>query len=299
MISETDQEESPKLRSVTTRIFQQLIHYLKYATSAYSPFCLKPNGNSLVTHFSNALADIQGYVARDDDRKEIIVALRGSTSILHMLLDAQITLVPFLSLGVDAPGIRLSLTMTLANTDLNPTHALSLLTANVRVHSGFLTAWNSVAIQIAAVLKMELSRNRGYDLITTGHSLGGAISTLAAVAFKQTYDDAVKVRNYTYGAPRIGNRHFAEFANHLLGTNAFRVVHGHDGVPTMIPTSLGYYHHGVEYWQTSNDARHETTFQCSLTDGEDSQCSASIPSEGINRDHTEYFGIFTTTPFCL
>ncbi|KAF9262380.1 alpha/beta-hydrolase [Marasmius fiardii PR-910] len=274
MISEIEKEGAQMPKAVTTRTLQQLVHYLKYATSAYSPLCLRPNGNHLVTHFSNIVSDIQGYVARDDDRKEIIVALRGSTSILHVVLDSQVLLVPFLSLGVDAP-------------------------AKVRVHSGFLTAWNSVAIQIAAVLKLELSRHRDYDLVTTGHSLGGALSTLAAVALKQTYDNKVQVRNFTYGAPRIGNRHFAEFVNHLLGTDAYRVVHGHDGVPTMIPTPLGYYHHGVEYWQTSNEITNETTLQCSLTDGEDPHCSASIPSEGINKDHTEYFGIFTMSPFCM
>ncbi|KAJ8077505.1 hypothetical protein PM082_001936 [Marasmius tenuissimus] len=148
-------------------------------------------------------------------------------------------------------------------------------------------------------MKVELFRHRGYEIVTVGHSLGGALSTLAAVTLRQTYNHKVSVRNYSYGAPRVGNKQFADFVNGLLGTNAYRVVHGHDGVPTMIPTSFGYHHHGVEYWQTSDDPTHETTLQCSVTNGEDPKCSASVPSEGINGDHTKYFGIIATTPFCL
>jgi len=66
----------------------------------------------------------------------------------------------------------------------------------------------------------------------------------------------------------------------------------------MIPTSLGYHHHGIEYWQRADPADPQTTLQCSA-DGEDPQCSASIPSGGVNPAHITYFGITVPTPFCL
>jgi len=96
----------------------------------------------------------------------------------------------------------------------------------------------------------------------------------------------------------IQNQVFAEFVNKTFGKDAFRVVHGNDGVPTIIPTKFGYHHHGVEYWQHANPPSEATTVECSA-DGEDSACSASIPSQGPNIAHTMYFGILATTPFCL
>lgn len=31
-----------------TDLLEELVHYFKYASSAYSPICLRPNGNHLV-----------------------------------------------------------------------------------------------------------------------------------------------------------------------------------------------------------------------------------------------------------
>jgi hypothetical protein len=95
------------------------------ASSAYvTTGCARPNGNTLVSTINNAATDTQGFIARDDTRKEIIVALRGrsaesahlascmvhpifgSTSLQDFVTDAGIALVPFLSPGVSAPGGR-------------------------------------------------------------------------------------------------------------------------------------------------------------------------------------------------
>jgi hypothetical protein len=35
--------------------FDDLIHYFKYASSAYSPVCMRPNGNTLVLQVCKAL----------------------------------------------------------------------------------------------------------------------------------------------------------------------------------------------------------------------------------------------------
>jgi hypothetical protein len=73
-------------------------------------------------------------------------------------------------------------------------------------------------------------------------------------------------------------------------------------MPTVIPMSLGYHHHGsnfnsfiawwhltnsstgIEYWQNPDTPSEVTTFQCS-PDGEDPSCSASIPSKGLTPAH--------------
>jgi len=258
----------PSLRTIPS----DLVHYFKYASSAYSLVCPRPNGSKLVIQLSNPSTNVQGFVARDDLRKEVVVALRGSTSVIEVMLDTQVTLVPFI-----CPGCRLP--------------------AGTRVHSGFLTAWDSIVLEVQPVIEKLLSVHEGYSVVTVGHSLGGAISLLAALHLKENFRET-RIRTYSYGAPRTGNKLFAEYVNTTFGKNAYRIVHSNDGVPTMIPKLLGYHHHGVEYWQHEDPPSEETTVKCDIN-GEDPCCSASIPSQGINAAHTSYFGILAVTPFCL
>ena len=76
----------------------------------------------------------------------------------------------------------------------------------------------------------------------------------------------------------------------------------------MIPTRLGYHHHGqslsflwiyqcfkkttgIEYWQYTHPPSGETTAKCNA-EGEDPTCSASIPSQGMNLAHTKVRRLF-------
>jgi len=252
--------------------YEELVRYLKYASSAYSPICPRPNGNKLILQISNPLSDMQGFVARDDTKKEIVVSLRGSASLTDVLLDTQVVLAPFISPGVKLP-------------------------AGIRVHTGFLIAWDSVALEIIVVLSQQHKQHPDFAIVTTGHSMGGSVALLGAVALKKHFPES-EIRTYSYGSPRAGNELFAKYVNETFGANAHRVVHTNDGVPTMIPTLLGYHHHGVEYWQHEDPSSEKTTLECS-GEGEDIRCSASVPSKGINSAHALYFGIHVTTPFCI
>jgi predicted lipase len=124
------------------------------------------------------MTNTQGYVARDDNKRELIVALRGSASLQDAILDMQILLVPLLFPGVTLPK-------------------------RVLVHSGFLVAWDSVALEVIALLKQQLARHHGYTIVTTGHSLGGALAAIASVCLQQICKSS-SVKLYSYGAPRAG-----------------------------------------------------------------------------------------------
>ncbi|KAJ6570982.1 alpha/beta-hydrolase [Mycena vulgaris] len=94
-----------KRAAVSSASFKDLVFYFQYASSAYvTTGCAKPNGNMLVSTINNAATDTQGFIARDDTRKEIVVSLRGSTSVQDFVTDSELTLVPFVSPGVNAPG---------------------------------------------------------------------------------------------------------------------------------------------------------------------------------------------------
>ncbi|KDQ61506.1 hypothetical protein JAAARDRAFT_150249 [Jaapia argillacea MUCL 33604] len=259
-------------RGISTSLYNDLVWYFQYAASSYSIVCLWPNGNTLVTGFNDLITDTNGFVARDDNKKEIIVALRGSSSLTDFLTDADLFLTNLQAPGLTAP-------------------------AGAKVHDGFSNAWNAVASNVISIVKGQLKSYPKYTIVTTGHSLGGALSSLAAVTLKANFP-STPIRMYTYGQPRTGNPIYASYVNSQFGSSAYRVVHTYDGVPTMIPTSLGYHHHGVEYWQNPDPASPSTVKACDPS-GEDPTCSDSIPSTGINLAHTSYFGILAITPFCI
>ena len=39
----------------TSGLYEDLVHYFKYASSAYQPICLRPNGNALVSQVASLL----------------------------------------------------------------------------------------------------------------------------------------------------------------------------------------------------------------------------------------------------
>ncbi|KAF7344007.1 Alpha/beta-hydrolase [Mycena venus] len=261
-----------KRAAVSTATYNDLVFYFQYASSAYSTTgCARPNGNTLVSTINDLLTDTQGFIARDDNRKEIVVALRGSTSAQDFITDAEIVLAPFVSPGVSPPTGSLA-------------------------HTGFLTAWNSVASSVISTVRAQVAANPGYQLVSTGHSLGGALSSLAGISLQQNFPGNT-VRMYTYGQPRTYNPTGANFINTQFGSRAFRAVHTTDGVPTIIPQSDGYQHHGVEFWNFLDPSSALTTRSCAPS-GEDITCSDSIPSEGIDAAHLTYFNIAASTPFC-
>ena len=42
-------------RSGISELYEDLVHYFKYASSAYHPICLRPNGNTLVSQVASLL----------------------------------------------------------------------------------------------------------------------------------------------------------------------------------------------------------------------------------------------------
>ena len=100
------------------------------------------------------------------------------------------------------------------------------------VHQGFFYAFDSILNDLRSFLS-ELS---GVHILhCVGHSLGGALATLAADWIKGTRA-APRVNLYTFGSPRVGLPPFARSCTSRLNqSNIFRVYHKTDPVP-MVPT---------------------------------------------------------------
>lgn len=98
------------------------------------------------------------------------------------------------------------------------------------VHLGFNHIFNSMLPQIQIFLK-DAKQIKAVHCI--GHSLGGAVATLAADWIKS--NRGVPVKLYTFGAPKPGMLLFANRLSSKLGKkNIFRAYHPTDPVP-MIP----------------------------------------------------------------
>ncbi|CAJ0575255.1 unnamed protein product, partial [Mesorhabditis spiculigera] len=140
-------------------------------------------------------------------------------------------------------------------------------------------------------------------VLFTGHSLGGALSAIAATTFAHRHP-YLNVSQYTFGEPRVGNAEFAMTHERLM-YESFRVVHRYDLV-AHIPycyehpwthscgqlRNHGPWHHGKEIWfpgnMTANDPYHVCTGD---PYGEDDKCSNSVYLHYDITDHRHYFGL--------
>lgn len=129
------------------------------------------------------------------------------------------------------------------------------------VHAGFNKTFKSFENDITGFLR-GINPNRVHCV---GHSLGGALASLAAdvIAEKNIAQPVL----YTFGSPRVGMSQFAEsFTNKVKDNNIFRVCHHNDPV-TMLP--LWPFTHvpkpGTECFIKSNESVFTTHFMTNYT----------------------------------
>lgn len=91
-----------------------------------------------------------------------------------------------------------------------------------QAHEGFHAAYRAVAVKLAGLLT-----GRDGPLVFAGHSLGGAVATLAASVHRQRRPTLL-----TYGAPRVGD---ADFVAGLAGVASHRHVDCRDIVARVPP----------------------------------------------------------------
>lgn len=120
------------------------------------------------------------------------------------------------------------------------------------VHNGFQNELEKVWDEIKTHKKSHGQKCRFY---ITGHSLGGAMATLAASRFNLLEKvDCL----YTYGSPRVGTRSFVKSCNFLH----YRHKNNNDLVTNVPLWLMGYKHHGeLRYINFYGNVRKLTTWQ--------------------------------------
>lgn len=208
------------------------------------------------------------FLAYDKKMREIIVSFKGSSNSVNFLADA-------LAIQVDCVITQRT-------------------TTGVKVHLGIQTTYLSLRDRLLELFLEMVGRYPDATIISTGHSLGGALASLFALEIAENYPHLKsKLKLYTFGAPRLGNSRFADEIDQY-GDQVYRVTKLHDRVTQLPPRLLmGEYweHHKVEYnlddlWNIRKCLTREDE-QCSLRDHTVQQTVRSVINPFVDdaKDH--------------
>ncbi|KAI7872486.1 Alpha/Beta hydrolase protein [Spinellus fusiger] len=250
----------------SSSVINSLKIYMSLSASAYCPgVCPGSQWNckncdrayTFIRSFQIGNFDVNGYITRNDQSKEIQLVFRGSHSIPNWIAN-------ILAVKKAYPPVP-----------------------GASVHSGFFDAYMSTQSTVVPIIIDQLNKNPSYRVMVTGHSLGGALATFAGLDLYQRHEkiNAANLIVRTYGGPRVGNDRFAYYFT-STAIPLERTVNNRDIVPHLPPQSSGFLHPGVEYWiDSSSNVRICDT---SLDSG---SCSNSIVPFTSTSDHTKYFNI--------
>ncbi|XP_067939934.1 lipase ZK262.3-like [Watersipora subatra] len=173
------------------------------------------------------------------------------------------------------------------------------------VQKYFLTAYQKLSCLEPRVMNL-LEQYPDFTVHFSGHSLGGALASIAAFTFSQKgLLDRNSMKLYTYGMPRVGDKLYAaDFREKVY--ESFRVVNYKDCV-THFPTcfiscrhegATGPYHHHTEVFYDTSNMLSESFFRV-CNGNEDDVCShkyqgpiKTVANARFCTDyHTRYFDI--------
>ncbi|WP_434390395.1 lipase family protein [Melittangium boletus] len=166
-----------------------------------------------------AVNDRFGWVCVDPSRARLIVAFRGTQTPEDWLHDVDFVSEPYRP--IEGGGT---------------------------VHQGFQHVYYAVRDNVLRLVKERCAGIR--EVLVTGHSLGGALATLALpdiVNFLRSQPEVpagLKVLLYSLASPRAGHADFKTFFNAWLP--CWRIVNTWDVVPSVPPELLGYAHVGMQ-----------------------------------------------------
>ncbi|KAI4157306.1 MAG: hypothetical protein LQ342_008395 [Letrouitia transgressa] len=227
--------------------FENIKFFEQFAAAAYCPDNNKdkaggtkvtcPKGNSCplveadnvttVIEFENSRkTDVTGFLAIDTTKSLIILSFRGSHSL---------------------PNWRTNIRFIPVNTpNICPTCSVS---------RGFYESWTEARTSVLDALKRTQASYPSYKLVVTGHSLGGAVASIAAAEIRNLGTNASL---YTYGQPRIGEEEVNQFITNQNKGGNYRVTHTNDIVPKLPGQDIPFFpfhfkHISPEYFITSDN----------------------------------------------
>ncbi|KAL1548315.1 hypothetical protein AAHA92_16561 [Salvia divinorum] len=223
------EEEAEEMRKLFSTAESAMEAWALLANALGHPTFIKSEFEK-ICFLDNAESDTQVAIWRDLERRRLVVAFRGTEQTRWKDVVTDLMLVP---------------------TGLNPERIGGDSTNEVQVHSGFLSAYDSVRTRLITLIKQATGHRDDdstellptWHIYVTGHSLGGALATLLALELASSQlaqYGAIAVTMYNFGSPRVGNRRFAEIYNQKV-KDSWRVINHRDIIPT-VPRLMGYCH---------------------------------------------------------
>jgi hypothetical protein len=158
-----------------------------------------------VPEFYSSTNGAQGFSLVKDG--SLVFVFRGTNDLQDVLVDLDVRRVPYLS-------------------------------EPMLVHAGFLDQFNS--LKLALVRTIEKYSGKVDKILCIGHSLGGALATLASGHLGSVYNDKLPVSCHTFGSPRVGNLAYTEWFSKKVAFHA-RIINQEDPVSQM-PISCRFQH---------------------------------------------------------
>ncbi|KZT52380.1 alpha/beta-hydrolase [Calocera cornea HHB12733] len=201
-----------------------------------------------------------------------------------------------------------------AHEGTNPRHFLSVLvdadlflgnfdttlfpgfSSSIEAHSGFLAAHSRTAVTVLSAVQQVISQHGVTNVITIGHSLGGAMALLDAIYLPLHLPSSISVRSVTYGLPRVGNPAFVSYVD--AHVNLVHITNMLDPFPILLGEFLGYAHpQGEVHILSGTD-----WVACAGDDNPSVDCSTgavpTIFTSNIHDHSGPYNGIFIGHPYC-
>lgn len=119
----------------------------------------------------------------------------------------------------------------------------SQLNGNIFVHTGFKQLINSHKKTLNTVVDELLTQYHDFSISLTGHSLGGALSTLFGyLTAVRLAEQGTTVSVISFASPRVGNYYFRQACDSCANLSITRVTFRRDVVTAM--PMINYYHAG-------------------------------------------------------
>lgn len=248
-----DDQKAAEMRELFSTAESAMEAWAMLATSLGHPSFIKSEFEKLC-FLDNTPTDTQVAIWRDSNQKRVVIAFRGTEQARWKDLRTDLMLIP---------------------AGLNPERVGGDFKQEVQVHSGFLSAYDSVRTRIISLLKLAIGciddgveQLSKWHVYVTGHSLGGALATLLALELSSSQlakRGAISVTMYNFGSPRVGNRKFAEVYNEKV-KDSWRVVNHRDIIPT-VPRLMGYCHVAQPVYLATGDLKIALEIMELLEDG--------------------------------
>lgn len=224
-----DAEMARKLAELTQQAYKQ-----------FNLFSLKNNSQTfkledlyqLDTEFAEKDVPF-GFIASETGSDNVYVIFRGTRRFVEWFKDANIQLVTFND-STDKDSERVEIKGEIADRVVQENQS-SLIIPNID-DFGFVTAgFRGIYVSLRKKLIDALNqKSPNAKVFVTGHSLGGALATLAIpdILRNTQFTNPNNVVLYTFASPRCGDRNFA-MSFEKLGVQHWRIANTEDLITTL------------------------------------------------------------------